>query len=78
MTSSDRNDPANHNDGQAGGKGGDVHDIYDDPNHHEEEQSQDYQYRVENMTNNSTIPTQTQNSGGGTTSSHGGGGKGIF
>lgn len=77
MTSSERNGPAHSNDG-------DEHDIYEDVPHgtkgmlypnHEEDNDEHYNYPVENMTNNSTIPTQTQVTGA-NSSTGGGGGKG--
>ena len=90
MTSSERNDPAHHhhhgmrNGHHRSGDGGDdEHDIFND---HTPPESQDdgrsrshdenYHYNpVENMTNNSTIPTQTQVSATGN-SSYGGGTRG--
>jgi len=85
MTSSVRNDPAQHDpsDGQShSNTQNDVHDIYDDIPRRDplsqEERSDDYNnmmnYPVENMTNNSTIPTQTQISTA--NSSYGGGTRG--
>jgi hypothetical protein len=79
MTSSDRNGPAHHDPAGSSDRANDdnEHEIYDDnaQNNTQEERSQDYNYNypVENMTNNSTIPTQTQ---GTANSSYGGGRKG--